>query len=84
LNGKLALLIGLAIAFAGAAQGRDFEMGGDSPYPYSITPDPGARHPLHMTKRLSRLTFHHHLRCAQGRNNILGSASNQYVTACLR
>jgi hypothetical protein len=68
-NGKLTLIIGFAIvvAFAGTAQTRDFEMGGDSSYPNSImAPEPGAHRPLHSTKPLSSQTFHHHFRYAHG------------------
>jgi|HubBroStandDraft_5_1064220.scaffolds.fasta_scaffold63824_3 hypothetical protein len=68
-DGKLNLIIGFAIvvAFAGAAQARDFEMGGDSSYQNSImAPEPGAHRPLRSTKPLSPQTFHHRFRYAHG------------------
>jgi hypothetical protein len=50
------LIFGLAIAIAvsAAAQARDFEMGGDTGFPYSImAPERGSAHAT-MAKRRSR------------------------------
>jgi hypothetical protein len=56
-------MCGIALAMAGnvVAQARDFEMGGDSPYPYSIAaPDSNAaiRHAAAGSSRKRLVTSH--------------------------
>jgi hypothetical protein len=58
---RLGLICGVALAAAGvqAAQARDFEMGGDNQYPYSImAPEPGTgpHHRAAARKRHGRTT----------------------------
>jgi hypothetical protein len=69
MRSKLTLISGfaMAVALAGPAHTRDFEMGGDSSYPNSImAPEPGAHRPLHAVKPLLPQTFHHRFRYAHG------------------
>ena len=69
-NRGLTMLCGFALvmAFGAAAQARDFEMGGDNQYPYSImAPEPGThqRTPSHAVKPLAK-SAHRHVMTARG------------------
>lgn len=53
--------LAFAIAFSAAAQARDFEMGGDSPYRYSIaapTPNTAIHHAAAGESRTRRAKSH--------------------------